>query len=287
MSSWWLAALRTRIGSFALAAPLAACGLVAAAPAPVLASEAWPHAVTAVYKINFNGFDIGTFRFRARVDGASYTLDGHGEISALLGALSWRGLTRSSGTVSGDQPQPAGYSFEYTSTSKSGSIKMGFRQSDVASLSVLPAAEDDDVVPVRAHHLKSVLDPLSAVMRLTRADAGAPCGKRLSIFDGKQRFDLQLSYGGLQRISETRPSGLPADAVVCRVKYTPIAGHKRDTPRDPTGQTGIEVTLRPVPSANLLVPTRIVVPTVAGSAVLTSERIDIETTGSGAIALVY
>ena len=283
MSSSLLAALRTRIGSFTLAA----CGLAAAAATPATAAEAWPHAVTAVYKIAFNGFDIGTFRFRARVNGSSYVLDGHGEISALLGAISWRGLTRTSGTVSGDQPQPSGYTFEFSSSSKSGSINMGFRDADVASLSVLPVAEDEDVVPVRAHHLKSVLDPLSAVMRLTRADARPPCGKRLAIFDGKQRFDLQLSYAGLQRVSETRPSGLPGDAVVCRVRYTPIAGHKRDMPKDPTGQTGIEVTLRPVPSANLLVPTRIVVPTVAGSAVLTSERIDIETTGSGAIALVY
>lgn len=285
MSSSWLACLGSRLGrSVALA-----CGVLIAGDAPPLsAAEAWPQAVAALYRISFNGFDIGTFRFRARVDATGYVLDGSGELSALLGAFSWQGLSRSSGAIEGDQPRPGTYSFEYRSSSKSGAIRMGFRDHNVASLAVQPQSEDDDVVPLRPQHLKGVLDPLSAVMRLTRADGRAPCGKHLSIFDGKQRFDLQFAYARLMRVAETRPSGLPSDAVVCRVRYTPIAGHKRtDESKSAGADTGIEVTLRPVPSANLLVPTRIVVPTMAGSAVLTSERIDIETSGSGAIALVY
>lgn len=284
MSSSWLAYLRSH-----LRRPVfLACGMLAAAAIPAAAGDSWPHAVTAHYRIAFNGFDIGTFRLRARVDGTGYTLDGSGELSALLGAFSWQGVSHSHGTIEGDQPKPGAYSFDYRSSSKSGTIKIGFRQNDVASLSVQPQSDDEDVVPVRQHHLKNVLDPLSAVMRLTHADGGAPCGKRLSVFDGKQRFDLQFAYSRLLRVAETRPSGLPSDAVVCRVRYTPISGHKRgDDAKAANGDTGIEVTLRPVPSANLLVPTRIVVPTMAGSAVLTSERIDIETHGSGAIALVY
>lgn len=262
--------------------------ILATIAAPAHAADNWPQAVTAHYRISFNGFDIGTFRFRARVDATGYVLDGNGELSALLGAFNWQGLSRSSGNVEGNEPKPGNYAFEYQSGSKSGSIKIGFKQTEVTSLSVRPQGEDDDVVPLRQQHLKGVLDPLSAVMRLTRADGGAPCGKRLAIFDGKQRFDLQFAYLRLLRVAETRPSGLPSDAVVCRVRYTPIAGHKRgDEAKTVNGDTGIEVTLRPVPSANLLVPTRIVVPTVAGSAVLTSERIDIEMQGSGAIALVY
>lgn len=252
------------------------------------AEAKWPGTVTAVYKITFNGFDIGHFRFRAQVDAAGYSLDGKAEITALLGAFRWQGVTRTVGTVGGDQPHPAGYSFDYESSLKSGNIRMGFRDDNVTSLTADPPGEDQDVVPLRAQHVQGVLDPLSAVMALTRADGRAPCGKRLAIFDGKQRFDLQLSYRGLQRISETQPSGLPSDAVVCAVRYQPIAGHKRaDAPKATPEHSGIEVTLRPVPSANLLIPTRIVVPTGAGSAVLTSERVDIETSGAGRIALVY
>ena len=42
---------------------------------------------------------------------------------------------------------------------------------------------------------------------------------------------------------------------------------------------GIEVALRPVPSADLFVPYQITIPTGAGSATLTSERINIVARG--------
>ena len=56
--------------------------------------------------------------------------------------------------------------------------------------------------------------------------AANPCDRRLPIFDGKERFDLVLSYKGQMKVSEQQPSGQPGMAHVCRVKYQPIAGHK-------------------------------------------------------------
>ena len=74
---------------------------------------------------------------------------------------------------------------------------------------------------------------------------------------------------------------------MCGVRYVPIAGYKKD--HDGTTQLsrerGIEVVLRPVPSANLYIPHEITVPTAIGSAVLTAHRIEIEQAGSGQIAL--
>jgi hypothetical protein len=132
-----------------------------------------------------------------------------------------------------------------------------------------------------------VLDPLSAVMALTRAQSSSPCGRKISIFDGKQRFDLLFSFRRRERVPETRPSGQPGIGYVCRVRYIPIAGHRNnDETRQMAGNTGIEVALRPVPSANLLIPYKITIPTIAGAAVLTSQRVDITTAGMRQIALV-
>ena len=92
-----------------------------------------------------------------------------------------------------------------------------------------------------------------------------PCDRRLPIFDGKERFDLVLSYKGQMKVSEQQPSGQPVIAHVCRVKYHPIAGHKVDTENSFMATTdGIEVALRPIPSANVLMPYQITIPTLVG-----------------------
>jgi hypothetical protein len=269
----------------------AAILLPASVPASLPAtagSEAWPSRVRALYRISFGGIDIGTFNFDTGIGPQGYTADGKAELSALLGAFQWQGITRVSGTVDGTAPHPAGYTFAFRSTSRTGTVKMGFQRDSITNVSMVPQPEDlDEIVPVKPQHLQNVLDPLSAVLALARPTGTDPCGRKLAIFDGKQRFDLVMSFRREVRIAEARPSGQPSLGLVCGVRYVPIAGYKKD--HDGTSQLsrerGIEVVLRPVPSANLYIPHEITVPTAIGSAVLTAHRIEIEQPGSGQIAL--
>lgn len=255
------------------------------------ANDPWPHEVQAVYKVRFNGFDVGTFEFNSTVQAQTYTLTGHAQLSALLGALTWKGETRTAGTLAANAPRPAGYTFDFNGIGKTGSIRMNFAGDHVASVShAPPLPPQTDTVPVRDAHLKGVLDPLSAVMALARtATSGSdPCQRKLSIFDGRQRFDLVLTFLREERIVEARPSGQPDMALVCRVQYVPLAGHKLNEETQHMATTsGIEIALRPVPSANLFVPHQITVPTIAGSATLTSQWVQITTQRNGQIALVY
>jgi hypothetical protein len=268
--------------------PVAAEEAVAAPPVPKMEAAPWPSRVEATYKVNFNGFDIGDFRFQASVNGSSYSLSGNAELSALLGAFTWSGATRSAGQVSGETPRPQGYTFDFRANSKGGSIKMNFNEGTVAQVtSVPPSMPIPGSVPVREQHLKDVLDPLTAVMALARGKSSNPCGRKIAVFDGKQRFDLLLSFRRQQRIAEQQPSGQPSMVYVCRVRYIPIAGHRNsDETREMAANAGIEVALRPIPSANLLVPYQITIPTGAGTATLTSQRVDI-VTGRRQIALVH
>ena len=255
------------------------------------ASDPWPHEVQAVYKVRFNGFDVGTFEFSSTVNAQTYTLTGHAQLSALLGALTWKGETRTAGTLAANAPKPAGYTFDFNGIGKTGSIRMNFAGDHVANVShAPPLPPQTDTVPVRDAHLKGVLDPLSAVMALARtANSGAdPCKRKLSIFDGRQRFDLVLSFAREERIVEAKPSGQPDMALVCRVQYFPVAGHKVNEETQHMATTnGIEIALRPVPSVNLFVPHQITVPTIAGSATLTSQWVQITTQRNEQIALVY
>lgn len=284
--------------------PIAAKGLIAtglafglyALPLGSVISESakatsgeWPAQVNADYNITFNGFDIGSFKFQSAISGRGYVLDGDAELSALLGAFKWRGVTRASGQVSSRDPQPAGYTFTFKSSSRSGSVKLGFNKDRVSNVSLVPPIPDQvDTVPVEKKHLKGALDPLTAVMALTRpvGDKG-PCERVIPVFDGKQRFDLRLSYRRQEPIRETRRSGQPGIAIVCNVRYVPIAGYSPSEAAQMAENTGIEVALRPVPSANLYVPYEIRIPTIAGSVTLSSSRIDIRMSDRERIALVH
>ena len=116
-------------------------------------------------------------------------------------------------------------------------------------------------VPVTEQHLEDVLDPLSAIMALSLDGKDEPCRRTLAVFDGKRRFDLIFT-----------PKRREARNVVCSVRFVPISGHRKG--EESSVITGnAEVKLRRVPKANIVIPSRIAVPTIAGNAVLTSDRI--------------
>lgn len=279
-------ALRPRASRFScLAALIASAGVPVAAPAR---AEPWPSQVVATYRIEFNGFDIGQFEFNSAVAGSGYTVSGDARLSALLGAFQWKGVTQTSGTLAGDAPRPAGYTFDYAGTGKQGAIRMGFTGDSVTHLAISPPQPPQPgVTQITQQHLKGVLDPLSALMAIARSDSANPCGRRLAIFDGKQRFDLTLSFKRQERVSELRPSGQPGVAYVCKVRYTPIAGHKaNEETRTLAATHEIEVSLRPIPSANLFVPHQISMPTGAGTVRIRAQQVRIITPREQ-IALVH
>jgi hypothetical protein len=270
---------------------LTLAGMIAFSIGGVGSSQAadWPANVRAVYDINFNGFNVGTFEFQSQSEEESYSLTGNAQLSLLLGAFTWIGETRTFGLIANHMPKPAAFAFDFKANSKVGSTKMDFADGVVADIRHSPPpVPKPDTVPVRQQHLRGVLDPLSAIMVVARGSNPNPCDRRLPIFDGKERFDLVLSYKGQMKVNEQQPSGQPAMAHVCRVKYQPIAGHKVDTETSFMATTdAIEVALRPVPSANILIPYQITIPTMVGYATLVAKRVEIETPGKPQIALLH
>ncbi len=276
-----------------------AAGTTAASADPAPAPEAWPAEVTAIYKVSFAGLDLGTFRFQSKVDGGrsaagTYALTGQARLKGPLGTFEWNGTTNSAGSAAAAGPKPQAYTFDFNSSAiigknKSGAVKLGFKDGAVSNVSVVPLKPPAaDMVPIKDEHKRNVLDPLSAVMALSLASGQKPCDRKLAIFDGKQRFDLALSFRRQQRIVEARPSGQPGVGYVCRVRYTPIAGYRDNEDTEKLVTNGnIEITLRPVPSANLMVPYHVSIPTGAGTATLTAQRIEITTRSRGLIALTH
>ncbi len=245
-------------------------------------SKAWPSQVNALYQITFNGFDIGSFKFEARVIGNQYVLDGDAEITALLGVINWRGLTRAVGQVSKKGPTPKSYAFNFRSHSKGGLIKIGFEKANVHNVSMLPPLpKRADEVPLQRGHLSNVLDPLTTVMAMARPKGNNPCAQSLPVFDGKQRLDLVLSYRRTERMKAVDRSRSKQGVVVCGVKYRPIGGYRPTAATMSMAQSdGIEIAFHPIPSHSLFVPKKITIPTIAGTAVLQAMRIHVDGSGT-------
>jgi len=248
-----------------------------------------PDRVDAVYSISFNGFNIGSFTFEATVDGNSYTLNGDAELSALLGAFKWRGISRATGRVAESGPKPEDYTLAFDGTGRSGSIKVGFDRKGVNSASIVPPFPvASDEIPLQRKHLSGALDPLPAVMALTFGSASDPCGQKLAIFDGKQRFDLQLKKRGVRAAKtfpgETRSRGT---SVVCAVDYRPLGGFRMTAQTEQLAKsTDIEISMLPVESANVAVPQEVRIPTGMGSVILTAEKISITNGSKRRVALL-
>lgn len=265
----------------------AALALASIASPPASAAEAstFPAKVDAVYRIAWNGMELGNFVFTSTLKNNEYTLRGETKLSAVMGAFYWSGFTQSLGKLASGKPLPAAYAFSFEGSSKSGRIDMRFKKSAVSKVTSVPPIEPSPGrVPVTQAQLQGVLDPLSAVMAVTAPVEGKvagvnPCKRRIPVFDGKQRFDLVFTYARDEKLQG-------ADAFVCRVKYVPISGHKMNKETKYMASTdGIEIWLIPVDEAKLFVPYYVTLPTPMGAATITSAKVNIDTPGGGRVAL--
>lgn len=261
---------------------LACCAYLVALPAVAKTSR-----IEAAYSIKWLGLSVGTFNFTSQVAGRSYALNA----KAHIGMIDWRGTTQSAGTVTARGPSPTSYSFRYTTGEKSEQIAMKFSSGVVEELKLNPPAKPSERrVPVTRTHMQNVVDPLSAVVTLAiiggKKSGGEACNKRLPIFDGKQRYDLALSFKSNTDVNTGE--GYKGKAVVCSVRFIPIAGHKMsDQASYASWNEGIEVWMIPSPAHELYVPYYVVVPTALGNASITASRFHIETPETGKKALIY
>jgi len=252
--------------------------------------------ITATYKIDYNGMKMGKLHFTSTVKGRTYKMETATKLSIpLLGSifksLNWRGNTSSNGTVSGNRPRPKNYIFAFANGKKRGQVNMTFAGNRVARVARIPNKKLSSIhVPVTTAHLKNVMDPMSALMLIARKGKShrTACSQNIPIYDGKQRFNLKLSYKRSIRVNRKQSGGYAGPVIVCRVRYQPISGykpHKKDV-KFMAKTKGIELWLMPLPKSRNYAPYRFVLPLPVGKAEATLARFDIRNKSGRKIALV-
>jgi hypothetical protein len=135
-----------------------------------------------------------------------------------------------------------------------------------------PTAPNPDRIPLTDAHRRGIVDPMSAALiRVSgNGDLISPdaCRRTIPIFDGRMRFDLQLSFKRIENVQARK--GYQGPVTVCGVQFVPLAGFVPERPaiKYLMAQQDMEMWLAPIPGTRIVVPYRISLQTPLGRGIL-------------------
>lgn len=265
-------------------APLAGAALIAISGLIALPAAAADYSFEAEYRVAISGLELGRATISGNFDGADYRIDGRGRLTGLAGALvEYRGSASAAGHLEPRGISPSAFSVDATDGEKTTKVRMTMAGDDVRQVRLeppLPKKEHPARVIVKENHKRGVIDPMSALMVVGTMKDGnitrAVCSRSFPVFNGRERFDIELSFKSRMQMDET---GYTGPAVVCEARYKPIAGHRTDREEiEYFSSRAAEVVYIPVKGADIAIPYRVTVPTPLGNGSLTI--VDLKTTGA-------
>jgi Protein of unknown function (DUF3108) len=265
-------------------APVVACALAMLGAAGAQAGA--QGTLEARYAVSLAGISIGKGALNVQIENGRYLLRADARVVGLLKIIGrgGDGWVSARGRLLRNRPVPADYEI-HVHSAHSSDLHMAFGSGAVSEISGNPAIRPPgpDQVPLTEAHRRGVLDPLSAFLVAApgNADPVGPesCRRTVPIFDGRQRFDLTLSFKRIEQARSAR--GYRGPVLVCGVEYRPMAGHnpKSFSVKFLTEHHDMEVALAPIAGTRVLVPYRASLPTWYGTGTL--EATEFESAISG------
>ncbi len=248
--------------------------------APAVSAET----LRAHYAVTLMGLHIGELYADGNMQPQAYQMGLNAQLTGLAAmvssvrmALASSGAVNKRGTVA-----PSSYATSAVNSEATRTLRMALNAGTVKAVEINPEPEwRAERVPVTEANKRNVLDPTSALIMPVPAGQSltgpAACQRTLPIYDGYARFDIALHYQGER---EVQVQGYSGPVAVCSARYHPISGHivgSRQT-NFMAQNEGIEVWLAPIPSARVVVPLRVSMPTMTGQ--LDIEADDFEVAGA-------
>lgn len=256
---------------------LAAAALLAS----VAASPARAGSIDAVYAVSLAGLSLGTATLSGSVTPTKYSLTAQAHLTGLAGMVTGgKGAASATGSLAGGRIVPGNYALTASNSEMTRTVQMGMTGAGVQQVVVNPPLDEKpDRVPVNAGHQRGVIDPLAAV--LMQASSGSPqaaCNRTIPVFDGAQRFDIQLAYAGTKNVAARE--GYAGPVIICKARYTPIAGHRsqRAAVKYMAENRDMETWLAPSGVEGVYLPFRVSVKTMVGTSVVQAVRYRVEPT---------
>jgi hypothetical protein len=205
---------------------------------PALAGAAFLSAATALpaladggarlqYDVWAGGVRILEAEITMRTEGERYRMDMEAE---LVGPPSWVEefslVSFSEGTLGEAGPQPAIYRIESEEGDDDHWVQLTFAGG-------FPTVEADTNLekkrrePVTDEQKHGAIDPLTGLLSLVlQSAAQGSCEGTVPVFDGRRRFDVELSDAGAGEVAKSRLNAYEGPTQRCEVSLTPIAGYR-------------------------------------------------------------
>jgi hypothetical protein len=262
-------ALRSRSGRAALIG--AAMIALAGTPGPAAAQGK----LDAKFTATLAGIPIGKGAWVIDIAHDQFTAAASGGTAGLLQVFAaGHGTSASRGVINGAGALvPTSYASTMSSERWTEEIRVTLQNGIAKDVSIDPTSPPNpDRIPVTDAHRRGVTDPMTAsLMRVSgNGDPVAPeaCNRKLSVFDGRMRFDVQLAFKRMESVRTDK--GYQGPVVVCAAYFQPVAGYVPDRPtiKYLIAQRDMELWLAPIAGTRVMVMYRFTVPTPLGVGVL-------------------
>jgi len=231
----------------------------------------------AAYTIAVARIPIGSATMTGSIGADEYVISMSGRTSGLARVVaSGEGSMTATGAVTTGKFLPSRYTSKSTADDDTLAVTMTFKDGNVSELEASDPPPGEDRVVLTTEHRRQVLDPLSALL-IPAGDGGvseAACRRVLPVFDGRRRYDLNLSFKRIEQVKASR--GYAGPAAVCSVAFQPIAGHRRSSPLLTflTDGRDVEMALAPLGGTRVLAPFRITATYMLGNVVMQATRFE-------------
>ena len=230
--------------------------------------------LAARYAVTLGGVPFGKGAWQIDIREDQYTAVVSGATAGLIRVFtSGQGSSAVRGTVSRGQLVPSSYASSIVTDTRHDDVRMAMSNGTVKEYAAEPpTVPNPDRVPLTEAHRRGVNDPMTATLMPVpgTGDTFVPeaCPRKLSIFDGRMRYDLQLAFKRLDKVRSEK--GYQGTVVVCAIYFSPVAGHipERAVIKYLIALRDMEVWLAPIAGTRLMVPYRVTIPTAIGLGVM-------------------
>lgn len=273
----------------ALASVLCASGILLAG---IVADPACAQGrLDAVYEVSLGGLVIGKGHWTVVIGDAAYSATVKGKTTGLLASFGGgSGTATAQGRMTAGQFVPASYVTSILYGKKNETIRIALANGNIKDSSITPEPSvNPDRIPVTEAHRQAVIDPMTGSL-LRVAGTGNPvgpeaCRNKVSIFDGRMRYDLRLEYRRMEAVTAKKGyQGYLGPVVVCGVFFTPVSGYVPDrfAIRYLAERRDMEISFAPIAGTRVLAPFRIKIPTPIGAGLVEATEFSSVTTARAA-----
>jgi hypothetical protein len=226
------------------------------------------------YIATLAGVPIGKGAWVIEIGDDQFTAAASGMTTGLLRVFTTgEGNGASRGIVRGDNLVPTIFVSTVNNDKRVEELRIVLSAGTVKDLAIdPPVTPNPDRIPLTDAHRRGVIDPMSAALIRVpgNGDPVSPeaCRRTIPVFDGRMRFDLQLSFKRIEKVHAYK--GYEGPVVVCAVQFVPLAGYvpERAAIKYLMAQKDMEIWLAPISGTRVVVPYRISLPTPLGQGVL-------------------